>query len=240
MKLFHTSLLAVMIAVAVLCPATVAAEIDSIAESVSYTIDFPINRHTVDPAFSHNGQALDSLRATIDAIRGDSLVGLEKISVEGYASPDGRVSAIWLWLRGAPMLWPAGLWRSAALSRSWFIVSSRLLHGMIFAARYRKAGCLSRPGYLKYAPMVPIPRRPTYGDAWRASARWTAAECGRTLTRDIFPGLRRSVSVLVMVRRVIPEPEILPESEPGEDASVMTAGEAAVLSSMADGNCIDN
>lgn len=62
----------------------------------------------------------------------------------------------------------------------------------------------------------------------------------KTLTRDIFPGLRRSVSVLVMVRRVIPEPEILPESEPGEDASVMTAGEAAVLSSMADGNCIDN
>lgn len=240
MKLFHTSLLAVMIAVAVLCPATVAAEIDSIAESVSYTIDFPINRHTVDPAFSHNGQALDSLRATIDAIRGDSLVGLEKISVEGYASPDGRVS------RNLALAQR----RTDALAR-WLVekcgVEPELVHRQQSAIAWddfrREISESGLPQSSRILEICANGSDSSQADVWRRMARLRTLDGGRvwkTLTRDIFPGLRRSVSVLVMVRRVIPEPEILPESEPGEDASVMTAGEAAVLSSMADGNCIDN
>lgn len=208
MKLFPLALIVVILSAAVLLPERAVAEVVTITERASYTIDFPINLHKVDPAFSRNAQVLDSLRATLDAVRADTLVSLEGISVEGYASPDGRVSfnlalaqrrtdALAVWLVdecGVP---------SAQVHRR---------QSAIAWADFRTA--VSESGLPQADRILRICSAgsdDSQADVSRRMARLKTLDGGRvwrTLARDIFPGLRRSVSVLVTVRRELPEPVV--------------------------------
>lgn len=237
MKLFHISLLAVMLIAAVLLPVRAVAEVDSISERVSYAVDFPINMHTVDPSFGSNGSSLDSLSSTLEAIRSDSLVSLEGISVEGYASPDGRVR------------------RNLALAQRrtdalacWLVeecgVAPELVHRQQSAIAwddFRRG--ISESGLPQSARILEICATgsdDSQADVGRRMARLKTLDNGRvwrTLARDIFPGLRRSVSVLVMVRRIVPQPQ--PQPEPAVD-SEMTDGEIAVLAPRSDNRCDEN
>lgn len=52
-------------------------------------IDFKVNRTEIDPAYRRNPLELRSIRDTIDLIRNDPDSRIERISITGYASPEG-------------------------------------------------------------------------------------------------------------------------------------------------------
>ncbi len=208
MKLFPLALIVVILSAAVLLPERAMAEVVTITERASYTIDFPINLHKVDPAFSRNAQVLDSLRAALDAVRADSLVSLEGISVEGYASPDGRVSFNLALAQR----------RTDALA-AWLVdecgvpsAQVRRRQSAIAWADFRTA--VSESGLPQADRILRICSAgsdDSQADVSRRMSRLKTLDGGRvwrTLARDIFPGLRRSVSVLVTVRRELPEPVV--------------------------------
>lgn len=208
MKLFPFSLLAVILLAAVLFPWKAVARVAAVTERASYTIDFPINLHKVDPAFSRNALVLDSLRTALDAVRADSLVSLEGISVEGYASPDGRVSFnLALAQRRTDAL-------AAWLTDECGIPSAQVhrRQSAIAWADFRTA--VSESGLPQADRILRICSAgsdDSQADVSRRMSRLKTLDGGRvwrTLARDIFPGLRRSVSVLVTVRRELPEPVV--------------------------------
>lgn len=66
---------------------------DSIATtSVSLTISFPINEHTVHTDFSDNRLMLDSVTSVMSRAAFDSLFTIRSIEVTGTASPDGHLN----------------------------------------------------------------------------------------------------------------------------------------------------
>lgn len=217
MNHFPSVLRAVILIVCVLVSSRVAAVVDISTERASYTIDFPINSHNVAPAFSRNWQVLDSLRATLAAVQADPFARVDSIRVEGYASPDGSVKFNLALAQK----------RTDALAR-WIVsncdVSAELVHSTESAiawADFRRE--VEKSGMPASDRILKICERGSdhsQTDVARRMARLKALDGGkvwRTLAREIFPGLRRSVSVLVMVHSeqpaavVEPEPEAEPE-----------------------------
>lgn len=52
-------------------------------------IDFPVNRTEIDPYYRKNPTELAKIVATIDSVRNDKDVTVRRITIKGYASPEG-------------------------------------------------------------------------------------------------------------------------------------------------------
>ena len=55
----------------------------------SVKVIFPLNRTEIHPELRNNRRELDSIRQTIDDVRSDSANVLDKMTIKGYASPEG-------------------------------------------------------------------------------------------------------------------------------------------------------
>lgn len=53
-------------------------------------LDFPVNKTVIYPEYRRNTAELAKIRATIDTIRSDKDFSITRISLRGYASPEGR------------------------------------------------------------------------------------------------------------------------------------------------------
>lgn len=56
-------------------------------------LDFPVNKTVIYPEYRRNTAELAKIRATIDTIRADKDFSITRISLKGYASPEGRYAA---------------------------------------------------------------------------------------------------------------------------------------------------
>lgn len=56
-------------------------------------LDFPVNKTVIYPEYRRNTAELAKIRATIDTIRTDKDFSITRISLKGYASPEGRYAA---------------------------------------------------------------------------------------------------------------------------------------------------
>ena len=92
-------------------------------------IDFRVNRTDIDPAYRRNPQELAGIRDTIDLIKNDPDSRIERITITGYASPDGpydnnarlaegRTKALTGYVRGLYDFSPEVL-RSASVAEDW-------------------------------------------------------------------------------------------------------------------------
>lgn len=233
MKFFPSVLRAVILILVVLVFSRAAAAVDTSTERTSYTIDFPINSHHVAPAFSRNWQALDSLRATLAAVEADPFARVDSIRVEGYASPDGSVKFNLALAQK----------RTDALAR-WIVnncdVPAELVHSSESAiawADFRRE--IGRSGMSESDRILKICETGSdhsQADVARRMAQLKALDGGkvwRKLAREIFPGLRRSVSVLVTVHSERPAVAVEPPAEPEtvvEPEPVATSDTVAVPS----------
>lgn len=52
-------------------------------------IDFPVNRTEIHPDYRRNPEELAKINATIDSIRYDSDISIKRITIKGFASPEG-------------------------------------------------------------------------------------------------------------------------------------------------------
>ena len=68
-------------------PEAVVSKEDSLKGS-SY-LDFPVNKTTIYPDYRRNPQELARIRASIDTVRHDRDLTITRISLKGYASPEG-------------------------------------------------------------------------------------------------------------------------------------------------------
>ncbi|MDE6853611.1 MAG: DUF3575 domain-containing protein, partial [Muribaculaceae bacterium] len=142
--------------------------------------------------------------------------------VEGYASPDGRVSSNLALAQR----------RTDALSR-WLVEECGVDPVLVDRRQsaiawddFRRA--ISASGLSESGRILEICGEgsdDSQADVWRRMSRLKSLEGGRVwriLARDIFPKLRRSVSVLVTVRRELPVsvPEEVAVIEPSEERSV--------------------
>lgn len=55
-------------------------------------IDFKVNRTDIDAGYRRNPEELAAIRASIDAVRSDADSRIERITITGYASPEGPYS----------------------------------------------------------------------------------------------------------------------------------------------------
>lgn len=92
-------------------------------------IDFRVNRTDIDPAYRRNPQELAGIRDTIDLIKNDPDSRIERITITGYASPEGpyannarlaegRTKALTGYVRGLYDFSPEVL-RSASVAEDW-------------------------------------------------------------------------------------------------------------------------
>ncbi len=63
------------------------------AESGSAYIDFPVNQTVIDPNYHSNQAELQKIVGTIDVMRADNHIQLERVTIHGYASPEGKYDA---------------------------------------------------------------------------------------------------------------------------------------------------
>ena len=55
-------------------------------------VDFPQGKSTVNPDYHSNARELAKIRATIDSVRKDKDVTINRIFIKGFASPEGKYS----------------------------------------------------------------------------------------------------------------------------------------------------
>lgn len=79
-----------LINVAYLAPKAEAVKIRSVVGKAF--LDYPVNKTTIYPNFRRNASELSKVRATIDTVRNDKNVNITKITIHGYASPEGSYS----------------------------------------------------------------------------------------------------------------------------------------------------
>lgn len=99
------------------------------AASGSAYIDFKVNRTEIEPAYRRNPQELANIRDTIDIIRNDADSRIERITITGYASPEGpyanngrlaegRTQALASYVRGL-YDFPQSALRTASVAEDW-------------------------------------------------------------------------------------------------------------------------
>lgn len=57
--------------------------------SGSAFIDFPVNRTEIRPTYRNNERELAKIIATIDSVKGDSDITVQRLDIKGFASPEG-------------------------------------------------------------------------------------------------------------------------------------------------------
>lgn len=57
--------------------------------SVDYTLHYRINLAKLTPSLGHNSEELDQLNSFVEQLMRDTLMQVEAVRIEGYASPDG-------------------------------------------------------------------------------------------------------------------------------------------------------
>lgn len=141
----------------------------------------------------------------------DTLARLDGISVEGYASPDGSVKFnLALAQRRSDAL---AQWITSNCEVPPALVHSR--ESAIAWADFRRAIESSGLGEAdRILEICSTGSDDSQADVGRRMSQLKALDGGRVwrnLAREIFPGLRRSVSVLVTVRRELSEPVVVQE-----------------------------
>lgn len=52
-------------------------------------LDFPVNQTVIYPDYINNAKELDKIKETIDSVNDDPYASISKVSIKGYASPEG-------------------------------------------------------------------------------------------------------------------------------------------------------
>lgn len=183
-----------------------AAVAQTTATETVFEINFPINSHTVYRTFGDNEATLDSLGRMLKRTKGSrAAVELREVSMNGTASPDGRLTSN---IRLANRRMRA---MADYISRVYGIDTSLITLG---EARVPwdefRAMIASEPRLLD---IVSKGSDDSWLDAGIRMDRLKALDGGRVwrrLAKDVFPRLRRSVVMTVTVEE-LPEPV---ESEP--------------------------
>ena len=201
-----------------MCIMVASAQKSASTETV-FEINFPINSHTVYRTFGDNEATLDSLGRLLKRTKGaHAAVELREVSMNGTASPDGRLTSN---IRLANRRMRA---MADYIGRVYGIDTSLITLG---EARVPwdefRAMIASEPRLLD---IVSKGSDDSWLDAGIRMDRLKALDGGRVwrrLAKDVFPRLRRSVVMTVTVKEipepVVAEPEPEPESEP-EPAAV--------------------
>ena len=191
-----------------------AAVAQTTATETVFEINFPINSHTVYRTFGDNEATLDSLGRMLKRTKGSrAAVELREVSMNGTASPDGRLTSN---IRLANRRMRA---MADYISRVYGIDTSLITLG---EARVPwdefRAMIASEPRLLD---IVSKGSDDSWLDAGIRMDRLKALDGGRVwrrLAKDVFPRLRRSVVMTVTVEElpepVEPEPCHEPEAEP--------------------------
>lgn len=68
-------------------------EVKKRADKVEVNIDYPVNDAQVRPAYGRNAEELQKVKELMDDILGHALITVDRLSVTGYASPEGSYRA---------------------------------------------------------------------------------------------------------------------------------------------------
>lgn len=55
-------------------------------------LDFKVNQTVIEPAYMNNPRELAKIRSTIDELKGDPSISIERLEIIGYASPEGTLA----------------------------------------------------------------------------------------------------------------------------------------------------
>lgn len=155
-------------------------------ESGVARLNFHLDKYDIVPSLGNNRAELDSIRRTIDKVRGDADVKITSIELHGYASPDGnynhnadlarnRIRALYLYLRDMYNL-PDGLYRNNTTPEDW--------EGAIVQAR--------KSDLIKKDEVLRIMESEMHPDQKEAQLRLKTPADYRFLVDNVFPGLRRT------------------------------------------------
>ena len=149
-------------------------------------LDFPVNKTVIYPEYRRNTAELAKIRATIDTIRTDKDFSITRISLKGYASPEGkyaanvrlsegRTGALKDYLMGE-YGFEASLFRTNAGAENW--------------AGLRKY--VAQSGLADKEAILAIIDSEEEPDAKEQRIRREHAASYRTLLQDCYPALRRT------------------------------------------------
>lgn len=149
-------------------------------------LDFPVNKTVIYPEYRRNTAELAKIRATIDTIRTDKDFSITRISLKGYASPEGkyaanvrlsegRTGALKDYLMGE-YGFEASLFRTNAGAENW--------------AGLRKY--VAQSGLADKEAILAIIDSEEEPDAKEQCIRREHAASYRTLLQDCYPALRRT------------------------------------------------
>ncbi len=156
------------------------------AEGKAY-IDFRVNRTEIDPVYRRNPQELRNIQDTIDIIKNDPDSRIERITITGYASPEGsyennvrlakgRTVALADYVRSL-YAFPDSVLRTASVAEDWA--------GLI---RYVEGSSIDHRDeiltLIADTDLAPDPRE------WRLKKNYP--EQYKFLLENVYPGLRHS------------------------------------------------
>ena len=149
-------------------------------------LDFPVNKTVIYPGYRRNTAELAKIRATIDTIRTDKDFSITRISLKGYASPEGRYAANVRLSEG----------RTDALKD--YLMSEYGFEASLFRTN---AGAENWAGLRKYVAQSGLADKEAIlaiidseekPDAKEQRIRREHAASYRTLLQDCYPALRRT------------------------------------------------
>lgn len=149
-------------------------------------LDFPVNKTVIYPEYRRNTAELAKIRATIDTIRTDKDFSITRISLKGYASPEGRYAANVRLSEG----------RTDALKD--YLMSEYGFEASLFRTN---AGAENWAGLRKYVAQSGLADKEAIlaiidseeePDAKEQRIRREHAASYRTLLQDCYPALRRT------------------------------------------------
>lgn len=149
-------------------------------------LDFPVNKTVIYPEYRRNTAELAKIRATIDTIRTDKDFSITRISLKGYASPEGRYAANVRLSEG----------RTDALKD--YLMSEYGFEASLF---HTNAGAENWAGLRKYVAQSGLADKEAIlaiidseeePDAKEQRIRREHAASYRTLLQDCYPALRRT------------------------------------------------
>ena len=149
-------------------------------------LDFPVNKTVIYPGYRRNTAELAKIRATIDTIRTDKDFSITRISLKGYASPEGKYAANVRLSEG----------RTDALKD--YLMGEYGFEASLFST---EAGAENWAGLRKYVAQSGLADKEAIlaiidseekPDAKEQRIRREHAASYRTLLQDCYPALRRT------------------------------------------------
>lgn len=149
-------------------------------------VDFPVNKTDIRPDYRNNRPELAKIESTINRIKGDADVSINRITIKGYASPEG------------PYANNRRLAEARTRSLVDYLKKEYPLDGDLFALDYEAEDWeglrryIDESGMKEREALLELVDSDMNADAKERRLRTEYPEAYRTLLRDCFPALRHS------------------------------------------------